>query len=40
MHVSDEDKKEALIQGAPGGTQNMIIINESGMYALTFGSKL
>lgn len=39
-HVSDEDKKEALIQGAPGGTQNMIIINESGMYALTFGSKL
>ena len=39
-HVSDEDKKEALIQGAPGGTQNMIIINESGLYALIFGSKL
>lgn len=39
-HVSDEDKKDAPIQGAPGGTQNMTIINESGLYALIFGSKL
>ncbi|MFR8033403.1 MAG: phage antirepressor [Lachnospiraceae bacterium] len=39
-HVSDEDKKDAPIQGTPGGTQNMIIINESGLYALIFGSKL
>lgn len=39
-HISDEDKKDAPIQGTPGGTQNMIIINESGLYALIFGSKL
>ena len=39
-HVSDEDKKGAPIQGAQGGTQNMTIINESGLYALIFGSKL
>ena len=39
-HVSDEDKKDAPIQGALGGTQNMTIINESGLYALIFGSKL
>ena len=40
MHVSDEDKKDALIQGTPGGAQNMTVINESGLYALIFGSKL
>lgn len=40
VHVSDEDKKDAPIQGAQGGTQNMTIINESGLYALIFGSKL
>lgn len=39
-HVSDEDKKDAPIQGDQGGTQNMTIINESGLYALIFGSKL
>ena len=39
-HVSDEDKKDAPIQGTPGGTQNMTIINESGLYALIFGSRL
>lgn len=39
-HVSDEDKKDAPIQGTQGGTQNMTIINESGLYALIFGSKL
>ncbi|GAA6502956.1 phage antirepressor [Blautia parvula] len=39
-HVSDEDKKDAPIQGTPGGTQTMTMINESGLYALIFGSKL
>ena len=39
-HVSDEDKKDAPIQGAQVGTQKMTIINESGLYALIFGSKL
>lgn len=39
-HVDDEDKKDAPIQGALGGTQKMKIINESGMYSLIFGSKL
>ena len=39
-HVDDEDKKDAPFQGPLGGTQNMIIINESGVYALVFGSKL
>ena len=39
-HVSDEDKKDAPIQGNLGGIQNMTIINESGLYALIFGSKL
>lgn len=39
-HVSSEDKKDALIQGTLGGTQNMTVINESGLYALIFGSKL
>lgn len=40
QHVLPEDKKEAPIQGVPGGIQTMIIINESGLYALIFGSKL
>lgn len=39
-HVLEEDKKNAPIQGALGGTQNMTIINESGLYALIFNSKL
>ena len=39
-HVSEEDKKDAPIQGDLGGKQQMTIINESGMYALIFGSKL
>lgn len=39
-HVLEEDKKDAPIQGTPGGTQTMTIINESGLYALIFGSKL
>lgn len=40
MHVDNEDKKGAPIQGTPGGTQEMIIINESGLYSLILSSKL
>ena len=39
QHVETEDKGVGEIQ-TPGGTQNMTIINESGIYALIFGSKL
>lgn len=39
-HVDEEDKKDAPIRGDLGGTQEMTIINESGVYALIFGSKL
>jgi prophage antirepressor-like protein len=39
-HVDDEDKMDAPIQGDLGGTQNMIIINESGLYSLILKSKL
>lgn len=39
-HVDEEDKKDAPIQGTLGGTQNMTIINESGLYSLIFSSKL
>ena len=39
-HVDPEDKKDAPIQGTLGGPQNMTLINESGVYALIFGSKL
>lgn len=39
-HVDDEDKKGAPIQGPHGGGQQMIIINESGVYSLIFSSKL
>lgn len=39
-HVDDEDKMDAPIQGALGGTQNMTVINESGLYSLIFSSKL
>lgn len=39
-YVDNDDKKEAPIQGDLGGTQTMIIINESGLYSLIFGSKL
>lgn len=38
-HVSEEDKGVTEIM-TPGGTQRMTIINESGLYALIFGSKL
>ena len=39
-HVSEEDKKDAPFQGPLGGVQTMVIINESGLYSLIFGSKL
>ena len=39
-HVQDEDKKDAPIQGTLGGTQQMTIINESGLYSLILSSKL
>lgn len=39
-HVEEDDKRGAPIQGDLGGTQSMTIINESGLYALIFGSKL
>lgn len=39
-HVSEEDKKDAPIQGGLGGIQQMTIINESGLYSLILGSKL
>ena len=38
-HVNEEDKGIGEIP-TPGGVQQMTIINESGMYALIFGSKL
>lgn len=40
-HVDDEDKTLAPIQGGRStGTQNTIIINESGLYSLILSSKL
>ena len=39
-HVDHEDRKVAPIQGTPGGTQEMTIINESGLYSLIMASKL
>ena len=38
-HVDSEDK-DTLKQGTLGGEQKMTIINESGLYALIFGSHL
>ena len=38
-HVDDEDKRESQI-ATPYGVQNMTVINESGLYALVFGSQL
>lgn len=40
VHVSQEDKKDALIQGDLGGTQAMTVINVSGLYSLILSSKL
>lgn len=38
-HVSDEDKGVNEMD-TPGGKQQLIIINESGLYSLILGSKL
>lgn len=38
-NVDDEDKRMCPV-GTPSGTQQMTIINESGLYSLIFGSKL
>ena len=38
-HVEEEDKGVAKCD-TPGGKQDMTVINESGLYALVFGSKL
>lgn len=38
-HVDDEDKGVTEME-TPGGMQKMVIINESGMYALILSSKL
>lgn len=39
QHVEEEDRGVGEIQ-TPGGKQKMTVINESGLYALIFGSKL
>ena len=39
-HVPDKYKKVTPIQGTPGGTQNMTVINEAGLYKLVMRSKL
>lgn len=39
-HVSKEDKDAVPIQDSIGRMQNTPVINESGLYALIFGSKL
>lgn len=38
-HVDDEDKRGSQIT-TPSGRQTMTVINESGIYALIFGSKM
>ena len=41
MHVHDDDKTTTLIQGTGSNYKSKaVVINESGMYALIFGSKL
>lgn len=39
-HVDPEDQKVAPIQGTPGGEQEMLIINESGLCSLILSSKM
>lgn len=39
-HVDDDDKDEVPIQDSIGRMQKTPVINESGLYALIFGSKL
>jgi prophage antirepressor-like protein len=39
-HVADEDKNTVVISDGKRGNPNQTVINESGLYALIFGSKL
>lgn len=39
-HVDAEDKNTVVIRDGIPGNPNMIVVNESGMYCLIFGSKL
>ena len=39
-HVADEDKHTVVISDGKRGNPNQTVINESGLYALIFGSKL
>ena len=39
-HVSEEDKNTVVISDGKRGNPNQVAINESGLYALIFGSKL
>lgn len=39
-HVMDEDKNTVVISDGKRGNPNQTVINESGLYALIFGSKL
>ena len=39
-HVDEEDKKSVAIRDGNKGNPNQTVINESGVYALVFGSKL
>ena len=39
-HVDEEDKNSVAIRDGNKGNPNQIVINESGVYALVFGSKL
>lgn len=39
-HVSEEDKNTVAISDGKRGNPNQVVINESGLYALIFGSKL
>lgn len=39
-HISEEDKNTVAISDGKRGNPNQVVINESGLYALIFGSKL
>ena len=39
-HISEEDKNTVVISDGKRGNPNQVVINESGLYALIFGSKL
>lgn len=39
-HVMKEDKNTVVISDGKRGNPNQVVINESGLYALVFGSRL